>query len=89
MSMNERLFRDAVARRIRDVRKARGMSQAALAEAAGLSKNSISRYETGEAMPSLLIADKLAAVLDVSLRALVPRSLHTSVEQACDAEKAC
>lgn len=69
----ERLFRDALAARIRAARKQKGLSQAALAEAARVSKNSISLYESGAAMPSLLIADRLASVLEVSLRMLVPR----------------
>jgi transcriptional regulator with XRE-family HTH domain len=52
--------------RLREVRELRGWSQGALAEKAGVSRDSISNYETGqrEAYPST--AKKLADALDVT-----------------------
>jgi transcriptional regulator with XRE-family HTH domain len=49
------------------LRKLRGMSQAALAQAAGIGKSQISKYENGKELPKLDTLEKLLGVLGVSL----------------------
>jgi transcriptional regulator with XRE-family HTH domain len=53
--------------RLRELRVAKGMNQTELADAAGVSQNGLSQWERGEREPSLAMAAKLAAALDVSL----------------------
>lgn len=52
---------------MRTRRMAIGMSQAELAERAGIDKRQIRRYEAGEAQPSLSVARGIADALSVSL----------------------
>ena len=52
-------------RRLRELRKARGLSQEALAEAADLSGNYISDLELGLKVPSLTILVRLSEALDI------------------------
>jgi transcriptional regulator with XRE-family HTH domain len=53
------------------LRRGRGLTQTAVAEAAGLGKNLISNWETGVTYPSLSKLDKiLAGALDADLPAL-------------------
>ncbi|MCC5859668.1 MAG: helix-turn-helix transcriptional regulator [Ectothiorhodospiraceae bacterium] len=46
--------------RIRELRKAQGMTQAALADAMGVSRNTINSIEVGRYVPSLPLALRLA-----------------------------
>ncbi|GAA1999965.1 helix-turn-helix domain-containing protein [Nocardioides kribbensis] len=57
--------------RVRAVRRARGLSLAALAEAAGVGKGSLSELETGRRNPTLDTLYALAGPLGVPLAALV------------------
>jgi len=52
---------------IRELRIRKNLTQQQLANMVGISKKTISAYETGKAVPSLRVAIKLAKVLDVSL----------------------
>ncbi len=56
---------------IRRARKGHGWTQAFLAEQADLSPNYIARLERGELGPSLFVANKLAAALEIGLSELV------------------
>ena len=49
------------------LRKARKLSQAALAEAVGVSRNTIGQYERGETRPSTEIAFRLARAFGVGV----------------------
>jgi transcriptional regulator with XRE-family HTH domain len=49
------------------LRKLRGMSQATLAQAAGIGKGQISKYENGKELPKLDTLEKLLGVLRVSV----------------------
>jgi transcriptional regulator with XRE-family HTH domain len=51
----------------RRLRQEAGLSQAALAAAAGIHQRQINRYETGEQQPALNVAHRLAVALGVSL----------------------
>ena len=61
----------AVAQRLRVLRKTRGLSQHALARAAGITQASVSNYETGKREVTLATAMSLASALDVTFCQLV------------------
>ena len=56
---------------IRILRKKRRMTQEALAELAGVTRQTIAKWESGESVPDLSLAGQLAAALDVTLDELV------------------
>lgn len=62
---------DAFATKVRDFRKSRGLSQATLAENAGLDRKTISRIENSRYSPSLTSLFAIAAALDVEPKALL------------------
>ncbi|NRB65492.1 MAG: helix-turn-helix transcriptional regulator [Saprospiraceae bacterium] len=53
------------------LRKQKKLSQAEVAQAVGVSRDAISKYERGDIVPSVETAKKIAEVLDVSLDYLV------------------
>jgi transcriptional regulator with XRE-family HTH domain len=53
--------------KITQLKKAKNLSQIALAEATGISRDAISKYERGDAVPSVEYAKRIADVLGVSL----------------------
>lgn len=59
-----------VINQIREQRKARGLSQAALAERLDVSRQTVNAIETGRYDPSLTLAFKLADVFETSIEAL-------------------
>lgn len=65
--LDEDLYIDELARRIRKKLRLRGMSQEDLAAEANISRVSLSRYMNGRAMPSVYIVAKLARALRCSL----------------------
>jgi len=67
-----------VGARIRDWRHRRRMSQQALADAAGFTQNGIFLLETGRTNPQLATLQKVASVLDCSVRDLVCGSSDTT-----------
>lgn len=69
LSNNERGFRMVC--ELRTIRKAKGMTQEALATASGVNRVSIAKYETGRALPSVNTAGKLAKALNVSISEIV------------------
>lgn len=54
-----------LANRVRVARAERSLSQTELAEAAGVSRQTISSIETGQYVPSTLLALRIAQVLEV------------------------
>ena len=56
-----------------DLRKKNGFSQDHLAERCGVSKSSISHYETGETVPPIDILIKLADLYDVTIDYILGR----------------
>lgn len=56
---------------IKELRKVAGLSQKALAKATNVNRVSISRYETGERVPTLNVAAKIAQALDCKIDDLV------------------
>jgi transcriptional regulator with XRE-family HTH domain len=67
--------RPAFGNRIRELRKARGLSQEELSHRAGLDYRYIGGVERGERNPSLISITRLANALDVPLSELF-ESLH-------------
>ena len=57
--------------KITKLKKLKGLSQADLATATGISKDAISKYERGDATPSVDYAKRIADALNVSLDYLV------------------
>ena len=55
---------------LKDMREARGLTQAQLAQLVGVSRKTINTVENGVFVPSTVIALKLAAALDTSVEAL-------------------
>ena len=55
---------------VRERRTALGISQAALADALGVSRQTINAIETGRYLPSLPLAFALAAYFDTTIEAL-------------------
>lgn len=60
-----------IGNKIRRIRKNRGMTQAQLAEAAGMAINSIRLYESGKRIPSIDVRIELAQKLDCDLQELL------------------
>ena len=61
------------------VRKMHGFSQDELAEKIGVSRQTLSKYETGESLPDIERCKLLAEVLDVSLDELVNYDRETAI----------
>jgi transcriptional regulator with XRE-family HTH domain len=67
------LERDAekLSERVRSLRRRRGLTQVALAGAAGVSRSTVARVELGESNPDLQTMGKLARALGVPTAALL------------------
>jgi transcriptional regulator with XRE-family HTH domain len=61
---------DLIARRLRELRDAQGLSLALLAERSGVSKSNISLIERGESSATATVLDKLSAALGVTVASL-------------------
>jgi transcriptional regulator with XRE-family HTH domain len=59
-----------IARRVRDLRAARGLTLEGLAERSGVSRSMISLIERGESSPTAVLLERLASGLDVALASL-------------------
>jgi transcriptional regulator with XRE-family HTH domain len=71
--MEGQKMNDTFGERLRMVRKKRGLTEDELAERTGMTRTSISYYETGKQWPSLFNAVCIADVLGVSLDWLAGR----------------
>jgi len=60
--------------RLREIRKARGISQLKLALDLNTNQNTISRYETGEREPGIVELIKIADYFDISVDYLLERT---------------
>jgi transcriptional regulator with XRE-family HTH domain len=63
--------RDVMAKRIRELRDKRGLSQRELAERSGVSREYIARIELGQHDPTISTLERLAAALGVRVRRLL------------------
>jgi AbrB family looped-hinge helix DNA binding protein len=60
---------------IQILRKKRNLTQEALAELVGVTRQTIAKWESGESTPDLAMAGRLSSALDVTLDELVDESL--------------
>lgn len=65
-----------IAEKITQLRKEKGLSQTELAEAIKASREAISKYERGEAIPSVEVAARIADVFEVTIDFLMGKN-HT------------
>lgn len=61
------MIEEKIAKKIRALRKTRGMTQQQLADALGIDRASVSNYEIGRRQPRLSELEKIASVLGASL----------------------
>lgn len=57
---------EAIINRVRELRTSAGMTQQALADAIGVSRQTVNAIETGRYMPSLEVALKIAGSFDAA-----------------------
>lgn len=67
-----------IATRLRELRNARGMTLAVLAELSGVSKSNISLIERGESSATATVLDKLAAALGVPVASLFEKPVDAT-----------
>lgn len=67
--------------RLREIRKARGISQLKLAMDLNTNQNSISRYETGEREPGINELIKIADYFDISVDYLLERTDNPNTQK--------
>ena len=60
-----------IGKNLQKLRKAKNLTQEALAERVGVARQTIAKWETEESAPDLEMAGMLASVLDVALDDLV------------------
>ena len=65
--MQNRRNTDTFARRLRELREKRGISQQVLADFCVISKSTIGRYENGERIPDIETAVRLADFFGVTM----------------------
>lgn len=61
-------------KKLREIRKLKGMTQATLSAFTGVNRVSIAKYETGKTEPSLKTAEKLALALGVTVDELIGKA---------------
>lgn len=71
--MGEKSLGQAVGENIRRVRRARGLTQAALAEASGLSVDAVGQLERAIKSPTLITLERVAAALETTVKSLCSR----------------
>ena len=69
---------------IQHLRKMKSITQEALAEQVGVSRQTIAKWESGESAPDLEMASKLGQALDVSLDDLANAPLYKAPPEAGD-----
>ncbi|MBE5035447.1 helix-turn-helix domain-containing protein [Gallibacter intestinalis] len=72
---------------ISECRKQKGLTQAQLAEALGVSDKTISRWETGKTMPDLSFYEPLCEILDIQISELLYARKMTDKEKTVHGEK--
>jgi DNA-binding XRE family transcriptional regulator len=72
----QRGVRTAVIEQYIRCRKFRGITQAELAQKAGISRSNITRFESGNYNPSLEMLVKIAAALDMQLQIQLTEASH-------------
>lgn len=73
--------------KVYELRKENNMSQEKLAECIGVTRQTVSNWETGEAQPTLDKVKKLAELFEISIDALTYGENSGVVENGCVIEK--
>ncbi len=81
MKQESRAYFKALGARVAVMRKARGMTQAELARATGVSQQAVFAYELGERRISVLVLSKLAKIFAVSVEEMVALSKPVRVPE--------
>lgn len=79
-------------RRLQGLRRARGLTQEALAERSGLSSDSIRRLERGAFAPTLATLEKVCKGLDIAMSTLfegMEREAPDEIRELCDLLRSC
>ncbi len=63
---------------VRELRTARGWSQAELASAAGMTQSAVARFEAGDTVPTLSVLGRIARALDADLTVRVSPRTHVT-----------
>lgn len=69
-----------IGERIREMRKAKGLTQETLAQATGVSIQAVSKWETGQSLPDVTLLPAIADYFNISMDALFGRSPAESSE---------
>lgn len=78
----DKLLPKRLGKNLAKTRKAKGWTQAALAERLGMEPESISRFERGATLPSLTTLEQIAAYLDTSIADLLAEYPDTAYTEA-------
>ena len=73
---------NTISARLRELRASKGVSQDAAAEACEISRVGLARYETGQRVPVVKIASRLAEYYGVSVEYLLGKDSTESTENA-------
>lgn len=76
-----------IGRFISECRKQKGLTQAQLAEALGVSDKSVSRWENGKTMPDLSIYEPLCEILEIQISELLYAQKMTDKEKTAYGEQ--
>ncbi|MFI6985684.1 multiprotein-bridging factor 1 family protein [Embleya sp. NPDC050154] len=63
-------------RSVREMRERHGLTQAVLADAAGMTQSAVARFEAGGTVPTIQVLERLARALDAKL--IVRLAPHTA-----------
>lgn len=77
----EQSLEQIVAANLAELRRARGLTQAELAEKINYSDKSVSKWERGDGLPDLKVLTQLAALYGVSLDTFVTENAAQEIEQ--------
>ncbi|MBE6557486.1 MAG: helix-turn-helix transcriptional regulator [Ruminococcaceae bacterium] len=72
------IYPEDLARRIKSLRRKKGLTQNTLSELMDVTPQAVSKWETGRALPDLSRLDELAAALDVEITELLWGRDHTA-----------
>jgi transcriptional regulator with XRE-family HTH domain len=86
-NMLKGIDKNLLPKRITEERKKRGLSQAQLADKAGVTPGAISQIESGQRIPTIPVLSGIAKVLGVSIDYLTGKSEKSELEDLLQQEK--
>lgn len=72
---------------IRELRKAKGMTQKQVADKLGVLPKTVSKWETGHGFPDTFLLTELAEILEISIESLLSGDLNQNVEEVGNMRK--